>query len=183
MIRLTLTRIASSIIRISLVVCMPQLCPRPLKLVISSTIWIASSNSSYFQMVNTNDNFSLQNGFVSSIVFPSTIMNFVSAGTSMPARLAIFSTGWATISLLKWIPSGHMAFCSFSRSDSLQKYPPCFLNSIIIRSYTLVWITTEFSDEQDVALSKHLPIRIFSAAATKSAVSSTMTTALPAPTP
>ena len=42
---------------------------------------------------------------------------------------------------------------------------------------------TEFSDEHDVALSKHLDAAIFAAAASRSALESTMTETLPAPTP
>ena len=44
-------------------------------------------------------------------------------------------------------------------------------------------MTTEFSDEQEVELSKILDMRIFSAASLKSAVSSMMTGTFPAPTP
>ena len=44
-------------------------------------------------------------------------------------------------------------------------------------------MTTEFSDEQDVALSKHLDARIFSAASSRFALESMMTGTLPAPTP
>ena len=41
----------------------------------------------------------------------------------------------------------------------------------------------EFSDEQDVALSKHFDRRILRAASARSALSSTITATLPAPTP
>ena len=44
-------------------------------------------------------------------------------------------------------------------------------------------MTTEFSDEQLVALSKHLESRIFAAASASAAVESTMTATLPRPTP
>ena len=44
-------------------------------------------------------------------------------------------------------------------------------------------MTTEFSDEHDVALSKHLDRMIFSAASSSFALASTMTGTLPAPTP
>ena len=42
---------------------------------------------------------------------------------------------------------------------------------------------TEFSDEHDVALSKHFDMRIFVAAASNSALESMMTGTFPAPTP
>ena len=42
---------------------------------------------------------------------------------------------------------------------------------------------TEFSDEQDVALSKIFEAQIFFAASSRSAVSSTITGTLPVPTP
>ena len=42
---------------------------------------------------------------------------------------------------------------------------------------------TEFSDEQDVALSKHFDARIFAAASSSFALESMMTGTLPAPTP
>ena len=44
-------------------------------------------------------------------------------------------------------------------------------------------MTTEFSEEQLVALSKHLESRIFAAASASAAVESTMTATLPRPTP
>jgi len=44
-------------------------------------------------------------------------------------------------------------------------------------------MTTEFSDEQEVALSKIFDAQIFWAASSRSAVSSMITEALPVPTP
>jgi hypothetical protein len=44
-------------------------------------------------------------------------------------------------------------------------------------------MTSAFSEEQEVALSKTLEARIFSAASSRSALASTITGTLPAPTP
>ena len=53
----------------------------------------------------------------------------------------------------------------------------------MVRSYTASTSTRLFSDEQLVALSKVFERTIFSAAASQSAVSSTIEATLPAPTP
>ena len=50
-------------------------------------------------------------------------------------------------------------------------------------SYTASRITTEFSDEHEVALSKHFDRMIRSAASSSFALASMMTGTLPAPTP
>ena len=63
------------------------------------------------------------------------------------------------------------------------RYPPARSSAATASSYTSSTMITEFSDEHDVALSKHFDRRIFSAASSRSALESMMTGTFPAPTP
>ena len=70
---------------------------------------------------------------------------------------------------------------SFSAASA--RWPPARRSAAMAAPYTSSRMTMEFSDEHDVALSKHFDLRIFSAASSSFAVESMMTGTLPAPTP
>ena len=81
------------------------------------------------------------------------------------------------------LPSGNIAACSVAFSAAVSITPPSRASAPSIASYTASRMTTLFSDEQLVALSNVLERMIFAAASAQSAVSSTITATLPAPTP
>ena len=104
--------------------------------------------------------------------------NSVPAATSTSRAAIILSASCAITERFK-CPSGH----------SLKSTPPhphkmrpraCECGDEII--INRIHHDSGISELQDVALSKHLEARIFSAAASKSAVSSTITVTFPAPT-
>src|SRR5262249_59693913 len=77
------------------------------------------------------------------------------------------------------LPSGHNAAWIFDFSAGEAMYPPARSRAAIALSYTASTRITEFSDEQEVELSKILEAQIFFAASSRSAVSSTITGTLP----
>mmetsp|Transcript_7017 Transcript_7017/g.22223 ORF Transcript_7017/g.22223 Transcript_7017/m.22223 type:complete len:257 (+) Transcript_7017:787-1557(+) len=104
------------------------------------------------------------------------------SGTSKPAMRAMLSALCATSFELR-PPSFQRAACSLAFSAPRSTTPPRACSFAIIGSYVLPTSTTELSDEQEAARSSVLLSAILSAASSRSALSSTVTTALPAPTP
>mmetsp|Transcript_51989 Transcript_51989/g.96728 ORF Transcript_51989/g.96728 Transcript_51989/m.96728 type:complete len:297 (-) Transcript_51989:330-1220(-) len=107
----------------------------------------------------------------------------VDGGMANPAAAAITDAGWATIFALMCPSSFQMTACSFALSSSFSTNPPCATSFSSIRSCTSASSTKELSAEQEAARSKVLERAILAAASLRSAVLSTVTTALPTPTP
>jgi hypothetical protein len=81
------------------------------------------------------------------------------------------------------LPSGHIAACSLAFSSASSSTPPAAARANMAPAYTASRITTLFSDEQLVALSKVLERAIAAAASARLAEASMMLATLPAPTP
>lgn len=104
------------------------------------------------------------------------------APSTSAARSAMARADWP-MTAGESLPPGHINCCSVAFCASPSITAPRSLRAASIRARTASTTTRLFSDEQLVALSKVFERTMRSAAASVSAVSSTMPATLPAPTP